>query len=143
MHHARLPRAGADQAICGEVAMGDYISIAALVFLCVFAGVWIGASGNYPVSKSGWYCTESRVVVETLPRREECTQYTRKEIKYGRKLTMDTFETWFIIGLLWAIASKDGEGRFSLKLKPYFLAVALATLMSLMLDYIPKLGEML
>lgn len=34
---------------------------------------------TYPVNKSQWHCTASRVVNDTLPKVEECVKYERKE----------------------------------------------------------------
>ena len=51
-------------------------------FFCVLIGTAIWISPNLWVMDSDfWECTKSEVVVETLPRKEACIQYTRKDTK--------------------------------------------------------------
>lgn len=54
--------------------------IFALLFMMV-AGMFLGAPGQVRLVEREWHCTASRVVKDTLPREEECTQFTRTEGK--------------------------------------------------------------
>lgn len=58
-----------------DIVIGILLFIACVTFL-VMTG-----TPTYQLPTANWHCTESRVIKETLPRVEECTQYSRKEIK--------------------------------------------------------------
>lgn len=49
-----------------------------LVFAALIAGGYSVSHGKTIIPGVNWQCTQSQVTKETLPREEECVQWTRK-----------------------------------------------------------------
>lgn len=63
----------------------DEVTAGILIFLCSAVAFLFGhlipqRLDGQVLLHDQWQCTASHVTKETLPREEECTQYTKKEI---------------------------------------------------------------
>lgn len=63
-------------------ALGDIVGAMIVSGLFLFSGwAFVSLVADYRIPATSWQCSQSRVVSEELPRKEECVQYTKKEVK--------------------------------------------------------------